>query len=151
MQQTDKYELLTWNDLDNIANDIALWTNSINFIPDCIVAIARGGTFLGTLISYKLNKPIKYIGISSYTESNKQTNVEFTQYADISNFSKILVIDDIIDSGNTIKAFKDVIELNNSNCIFKYATIYATENKKQIVDFYKKIKTYKWIKFPWEA
>ena len=103
------------------------------------------------MLSYKLNIPIRYVGLSSYKETERQNDIIFTQYAEIGNYKNILVVDDIIDSGRTINTIRNIIEMNSCDRQFKCVTIYATENNKTNVDWYKYIKTDKWIAFPWET
>lgn len=146
------YTRVTWQDLEDTVSELAEWVKEQQFNPDCILAVARGGTFLGTMLSYKLNIPIRYVGISSYDKSKKKDNIIFTQYAELNGYKKILVVDDIVDSGRTIDIIKNIIELNSDEREFKYATMCTVGAKKSSIDWFKYTKKDSdWVVFPWEC
>ena len=140
--------VVSWQDIFEFVGKLVLKYK--NNPPDCVLAIARGGVFIGTLLSYKLDIPIKYIGVSSYIGDKKTDNVHFTQHADVTEFKNILVIDDIIDSGDTIQFVKDILE-NSFDKNFEFVTMYAVEGKENNVTWCDKIKRKNdWVEFPWE-
>lgn len=140
--------VVSWQDIFEFVGKLVLKYK--NNPPDCILAVARGGVFIGTLLSYKLDIPIKYIGVSSYIGDKKTDNVHFTQHADVTEFKNILVIDDIIDSGDTIQFVKDILE-NSFDKNFEFVTMYAVEGKENNVTWCDKIKGKNdWVEFPWE-
>jgi hypoxanthine phosphoribosyltransferase len=70
----------------------------------------------------------------------------------INEDSNLLIIDDIFDSGKTIKGIVDKIKSESKNPKIKIATVYykPKNNKTDIVpDFYLK-KTGSWLVFPHE-
>ena len=139
---------ITWQDIFEFVDKLVLKYK--NNPPDCILAIARGGVFIGTLLSYKLDIPVRYVGVSSYIGDKKTDNVHFTQHAEISEFKNILVIDDIIDSGDTIQFVKDVLG-NSFDKHFEFVTMFAVEGKENDIDWYDMIKRKdEWVEFPWE-
>lgn len=140
--------VVSWQDIFEFVGKLVLKYK--NNPPDCILAVARGGVFIGTLLSYKLGIPIRYIGVSSYIGDKKTDNVYFTQHADVNEFKNILVIDDIIDTGDTIQFVKNVLE-NSFDKTFEFVTMYAIEGKENDVAWCDKIKGKNdWVEFPWE-
>lgn len=139
---------VTWENVFEFVDKLAKKYKDKNF--DCILAVARGGVFIGTLLSYKLDIPVRYVGVSSYIGNKKMDNVHFTQHAEISEFKNILVIDDIIDSGDTIQFVKDVLG-NSFDKHFEFVTMFAVEGKENDIDWYDMIKRKdEWVEFPWE-
>ena len=115
-----------------------------NFVPNVIYCALRGGAYMANVISeyYKLavkDKKIMFAAVSSHSytgvhEANNTVNVEgWTLSPDkIKKDDKIMLIDDIYDSGNTI---------NELVTLFLKAGI-SGENIKVIVHDYK-VQTFK--------
>lgn len=86
-----------------------------------ILAISRGGLIPATMISHQTNQTIDVINVFSYTNINRQGDViikPFSAY-DKEIPKKILIVDDLIDSGNTLfevwKYIAKKILINNLN------------------------------------
>lgn len=140
---------VSWSEVFKFVSDLKKFCSDKQF--DCILAVARGGSIIGTLLSYQLNIPIRYVGISSYDGNNKTENMKFTQHAEIGDYKNILVVDDIIDTGDTIRYIKNIIASNSFDKQFTYATTYAVEGMQGDVDYSLAVKAKEdWVIFPWE-
>lgn len=140
---------VSWDEVFKFVSELKNFCSDKQF--DCILAVARGGSIIGTLLSYQLNIPIRYVGISSYDGDKKTNELKFTQHAEIGDYKNILVVDDIIDSGDTINYIKNIIEFNSFDKRFTYATMYAVTDKQDMVGFKIAVKQQnEWIEFPWE-
>lgn len=140
---------VSWSEVFKFVSDLKKFCSGKQF--DCILAIARGGSIIGTLLSYQLNVPIRYVGISSYNGDKKTDEMKFTQHAEIGDYKNILVVDDIVDTGDTINFIKNIIALNSFDRQFTYATMYTVTGKQEMVDFKVAVKQQdEWIEFPWE-
>jgi len=94
---------------------------SSGFIPDVIYVSLRGGAYLGNIISeyFKVvnrrDRPVYYAAVvaRSYTDVRKSEGIriEGWTYAPehLRKGDKILLVDDIFDSGNTINHIADII------------------------------------------
>ena len=138
---------ITWNDILEDSRKLAniLKHNRINF--DCIVCVTRGGMIPATILAHELN--IKYIDtvcISSYQSHQQQDIICLKPINDATKkFSNIVVIDELVDSGNTIKYIKN--QLPNAY----YCSLYVKEQSKNEVDLYiKQFSQDNWLNFPWE-
>lgn len=128
--------------------------------PDDMIALWRGGAPVGVIVHeflyyhglrprHRILKCHSYTGIKS-----RNTEVIFENAEEIFNSivpgSKVLIVDDIFDTGNTAKA---VIEkLNTFGADVRFATVYWKPDQNQTSlkpDFYIK-KTDRWIVFPHE-
>ncbi|MBC8444075.1 hypoxanthine phosphoribosyltransferase [Candidatus Woesearchaeota archaeon] len=129
------------------------------FKPDAMIVLWRGGSNVGMIINeffeYKGENP--YHGIikaKSYTgiEERTKVNVEGSEHIldKISKGDKVLVIDDIFDSGKTVEKIKELVNGKSDNV--KIATLYY-KPKNNITnikpDFYLN-KVDDWIVFPHE-
>ena len=128
--------------------------------PDDMIALWRGGAPVGIIVHeflyYHGFRPRHHIlKCHSYTGiKSRNTEVVFEDADDIFNSivpgSKVLIVDDIFDTGNTAKA---VIEkLREFKADVRFATVYWKPDQNQTAlkpDFFVE-KTSKWIVFPHE-
>ena len=113
-----------------------------------LVAIYRGGLVLGTHLSNKLNAPLSIIDFQSYDGKTKEPI--FIKNAGIED-EEIVIVDDILDTGNTMIKTKQFLEnLQNHNKISGYV-LYRSDKTNE-VDFEVKHVTISdsWVVFPWE-
>ena len=122
-------EFISWNVVDECVLDIAehLIRTEIKF--DGVYGIPRGGTILAVMLSHKLDIP--YI-----------TSLEDIIFTD-ENF---IIIDDIVDTGETLKKYKEQPECRNSY----FVTIHEHEQSSVKPDYSVLYKEDKWIVYPWE-
>ncbi|AUC59636.1 Phosphoribosyltransferase [Cyanobacterium sp. HL-69] len=73
------------------------------------IAIIRGGYYLGDYISRRLNIPLGVIATKSYSDVNhKQQKLTIGEFSWVEKpCGKILLVDDLVDSGVTLKAIKE--------------------------------------------
>lgn len=121
-----------------------------------IVGIARGGLFLANRLSYKLEIPMTPLCWSTRDGDERESNAWIPE--DINNGDKILVVDDIIDSGKTIREiFNDwdssVLEdLKMEN--ISIACLFWNVDQETTPDFFHKTiersNDDSWVNFWWE-
>ncbi len=147
------------DDLVHDAFSLAAQIHDSGFRPDVVLVIWRGGTPIGIVI----HEYLKYKGVETYhgvVKAESYTGIEERieprimhlepLMADFDADSKILLIDDIFDSGCTIKKVREALKEQHSTV--KVATLYYKEANNQtgiIPDFYLR-KTDQWIVFPHE-
>jgi len=119
-----------------------------DFEFDKFLIVLRGGMFLyhglTELNSKYKDKDISFIGISSY-ENNKQKQLFEYFSTNIKTDNKYLILEDIVDTGNTISYLLDNYKIENYKILTYFKSkdiklnncIFAEENEC-------------WIKFPWE-
>jgi hypoxanthine phosphoribosyltransferase len=123
--------------------------------PDITISIAQGGTIPTRILTDLLLKKTQTIttttiNIKSYTniaQTNTQPLLQQPLTTPINN-KKILLIDDISDSGQTLKIAKQHLTTKNPTEI-KTATLYTKPTTQTPPDFTEKT-TNSWIVFPWE-
>jgi len=149
---------LSWQDIENQLDRISNKLITDNFIPDYIIAISRGGLVPGVILSHRLlviRQNFLTWNIYSYTTENKQEIIKadtFNNFSLVEN-KKVLVVDDIIDSGKTIKYIKGLFNLWSSSSDIRFAVLVNKLPTYFISDIvtgsYKELDN-KWIVFPWE-
>ncbi len=115
-----------------------------------IVGIARGGLVPATIISYELGLPLAVVNVSSYDGKVQKGIIgNCSELFDLPNNCKLLIIDDICDSGQTtdwIKKQLSVTEIKHEiGCIF-----IKKQHKGKIRFYGSVVPEDKWIVFPWE-
>ncbi|MDZ7657697.1 phosphoribosyltransferase [Fodinibius sp.] len=119
---------------------------------DAIVGIARGGFPPARLVCDFLNiKTLTAIQIRHYTPGGKaKEEVEITDPIDIDLKGKnVLVVDDVNDSGKTLKVAVDHIKTKGVATV-KTAVLHEKENTSLSADFVGAYQTeWKWLIYQW--
>ena len=121
---------LSWNDIEALVDNLAEQINKMDKKPFYIYGVPRGGAIPAVWLSHKT-------GIDYYQLNSAQ----ISKTADLSH---ILIVDDICDSGETIKKLKE----NFPKC--QTATLYYKETSIDKPDIYGEITGEEWLVFPWE-
>ena len=125
---------------------------------DVVLGIKNGGLNVSWPIAYFFNKLHWDIHISFYEGDQKliEPNIkdyEMDVYKNKLNFNKLLLVDDIVDSGSTLKWFIDNTGLKKG-IDFSMASIHWCEENSPDLEpeFFvnKKLKR-DWIVYPWEV
>ena len=151
MAEYAQFEMPTWTQIHKMLIKQSKKILADHFIPNIIIAITRGGWIPARLLSDLLEvHNVSAIGIKSYSNiSAKMNQPIINQKLKIPiSGKKILLVDDVADSGESMQlAKKHIIKQNNVE--LKIATIYKKYKSKIDPDYYEKtIKN--WIIFPWE-
>ncbi|MDD2781561.1 phosphoribosyltransferase family protein [Sulfuricurvum sp.] len=121
-----------------------------SFQPDTIIAIARGGMTLAHALSMSLNiRNLQSIRVESYDGDTQRENVTILGMCDLSNSKRVLIVDDIVDSGQTLATLIPILTAEYSHCDFKIATLFMKPTALVQPDFFLHEAT-DWIDFFWE-
>lgn len=144
---------VSWHDIESLIRNSNIKEKYGDV--DLIVCVGSGGMVPGVIISKMINKPVVNIGVKSYAINNTQTfkaewyqNFKFKK----SQHKKILVVDDINDSGYT---------LHSVNCYLMsqyftekdvlYLTLYMKPRTIFTADYLQSVDDDTWLSFPWEV
>ena len=148
---------ISWAEIENRTKELYKQL-VMDSMPDLVVGIETGGTNISRILHNWLGLKNQHDSISIHFYEGDKLNYNNLNSFYIPSYEykheKILLIDDIIDSGTTINYF-----LNNSKLIrginLKIATLYWNPNNKYNVvpDYYveKKIQENEYLVFPWEV
>ena len=141
----------SWNQIYNLLIKVSERIQKSLFEPDIIVGISRGGWIPARIISDLLQNP-KLANIATefyYGISKTNPKPIITQPVSVSvEGKKILVVDDVADSGKSLSIINNHLKEKRANEI-KFATIYL-KPQSSIIPHYFQRKTLDWIVFPWE-
>ena len=121
-----EYKKVTWKEVDNVVGFFVDTYNTQQLDCDLILGIPRGGLVLATMLSYRLDLPL-------WTEDMATID------------SKVLVVDDIADTGNTLER----VLKNLSHSITFTMHYHRQSTIEPYVWFYEKMD--EWIVYPWEG
>lgn len=140
------YEMFS-EDVNNLVHQIMSKGDRIDYI----VGIVRGGSIPAVCLSHHLEIPMRNVSWSTFhPEQMKECALDIAE--DVHEGKKILLVDDIVDSGRTIMEL-----LTDWNCKreqIKIASLIYNTSQPVVPDFYARTinrDTYKdWVYFWWE-
>ncbi len=119
---------------------------------DFIVSISRGGLIPGVLLSHNLQIPLRVVEWSTRDTGLKLCPKDIAR--DAARGKSVLVVDDIVDSGITIRELIDSWELEDTPNIKVACVVYNKAQDIVIPDFYYEVidksEDNSWINFWWE-
>ena len=142
--------------IDSITNAV----KSSGWTPDYIVGIVRGGSVPAVFLSHKLKIPVQMI---HWNTRDDGTGNEHNGWIpeDLHNGKNILLVDDIVDGGDTIRELLDDWQESTAGLgdlplqNIKIAAMYYNTAQDVNVDFYHhtidRSFDQRWIHFPWEG
>ena len=138
-------------DVNQLCRDIVL----DNFKPDVIVGLSRGGLTPGVMMSHWLKKPFKPV------KSALRDFPEWEDYLPRKTDKRVLILDDICDSGETLERISKHIKGPRENmplqlqCDVRFASLWWNNEVDFKPHYYvreeAKDTNKLWIIFPWES
>lgn len=120
------------------------------FDPEVILAVARGGLTLGHSLAVALNnRNLFTLNSIHYEDTNKLDTIQIFNVPDLTKYTKILLVDDIIDSGESMVEIKRELLKRYPNLDIKIATVFYKEKALLLPEF--KVKeAHDWVEFFWD-
>jgi uncharacterized protein len=149
----DERENLSWQEFGDASRELARIIAADNFEPDLILSIARGGLFLAASLGYALAVKNLYVMNVEFYDGIGTTldmPVMLPPVPSVVDFSekKVLIADDVADSGRTIELVYTFISGQVSDA--RSAVIYEKPQSLIKCDYVWK-RTDRWINFPWSS
>lgn len=152
MSKSTGFEAPTWDYLYELCIELADRIEETGFKPDVIVGVARGGWIPARLLSDLLSNPnvasIKVEFYKGVAETMDEPVITQDVSIDVKGL-KILVVDDVADTGKSLKLVKEHLERRGAAQV-KVATLYYKPWSIVKPDFYVR-RTRAWIIFPHEV
>jgi hypothetical protein len=138
----------TWEEMRRDVNVLARDIVLNNFDPVVIVGLSRGGLTPGVMLSHWFKKPFKSVA------SALRDFPEWEDYLPRPTDKRVLIVDDICDSGETFHKIKDHLIKNANGVDVRFATLWWNNECNFEPTYYvkeiAKDSTNTWIHFPWE-
>lgn len=146
-------EVLTWEGFGKAARELATAVVDSGFQPDLIMSITRGGMLPAGTISYAMGiKNLHIINVEFYTGVDARLPMPVLlppvpAAVDLSQ-KKVLVIDDVADTGETLRMVRDFCATHVAET--RTAVLYEKSQSVVKCDYVWK-RTDEWISFPWSS
>jgi len=150
---SDEREIMDWSLYGSAIRELAVTIADDGFEPDIILAIARGGLFAAGSLGYALGvKNLYVMNLEFYTGVDERLDVPVMLPPYLDKFdmtdAKILVADDVADTGHTLKAVHEFCEEVVAES--RTAVLYEKSHSLVKCDYVWK-RTDQWINFPWSS
>lgn len=141
-------EYISQEKIDCYINELYNKINKNNY--DIVIGIEKGGLNISIPLAKKMNVKHESIKISYYNDKDElQENPIIDINHNIFKENKnILIIDDLVDSGSTLKKIKEI--LKQYDCKFSFGVLYITKRFENEIDYWCEYKPDCWLVFPWE-
>lgn len=141
---------MTYYGYDEFIEDMKLLLKQAKaYRPDAIISVARGGLSIGQFLAEGLDLRSLYSINSIHYEGDKKLDyIKVYNLPDLDGAKKVLVVDDIVDSGDTMKEIVRVLKENNPGRDFKVMTLFQKESADYKADYWVK-ESNDWIDFFW--
>jgi xanthine phosphoribosyltransferase len=121
-----------------------------DYEPDVLLAVARGGLTLAHLMAQAMDMRNLYTLNSVHYEGElKLDTFNVFNIPDVSHAKRVLIIDDIVDSGETMEEILKILKEKFPNVEFKLATLFYKKTAVLQPDYTVREAT-QWIDFFWE-
>ena len=129
--------------------DTKILTQKIDWEFDAIIAIARGGLSLAQLLGeYYDLRAVYSINTIGYNDTQKLDDVKVFNLPQLQDAKSVLIVDDIVDSGDTLIEVLKVLNEAYPHVTFKTASLFYKKSAKIAPDWY--VQEAKiWIEFFW--
>ena len=146
-------EILTWEGFGVASRELAQTIADDGYEPEIIIAVARGGLVAAGALSYALGVKLSdAINVESYTDvhTTLPDPILLEPMLDVASISgrKLLVVDDVADSGRTMKLVLEI--LREQGAEVRSAVLYE-KSVSVVKPDYTWRHTDEWIVFPWSA
>jgi hypoxanthine phosphoribosyltransferase len=151
---TDSFEckIAEWNQLQRTAESVTRDVINSDFSPTAVVGVARGGWIPARCVADFLEiDNLTSIKIDHYqgTKEKQNAEIQFNTRLDAIQGEKVLVVDDIVDTGKTLsEAIKDIQDSGAEKT--KSCTLHSLPKSDIKPDFVgKRFEDFYWIIYPW--
>jgi hypoxanthine phosphoribosyltransferase len=142
---------MNWNRFYALSREVARKIKLSGYKPDVIIGLARGGWILSRVLCDFLgvrdlfSVKVEHWGITASPDG--EARVKYPLSLDLSG-RKVLVVDDITDTGESMKkAVEHVKALGPAE--IRTAALRHIEGSKFIPDYYGEEIEWRWVIFPW--
>jgi hypothetical protein len=144
---------MTWDDLGRGTRELAETIAADGYVPDMVLAIARGGLLVAAALGYALDvKNTFTMNVEFYTGVDERLEIPMIlppvpELVDLEE-ARVLVADDVADTGRTLLLVKEFCagKVGEVRC----AVLYEKPQSEVRCEYVWR-RTDLWIDFPWSA
>lgn len=145
--------MLTWQAFGVAGRELAEQVAASGFVPDVVMAVARGGLFIAGTLGYDLDvKNLHVVNVEFYTGVDERLDMPVMlppvpTAVDLAG-ARVLIADDVADTGETLKLVRDFCADHVAEA--RIAVVYEKPRSIVTCDYVWR-RTDRWITFPWSA
>jgi uncharacterized protein len=144
-----EFRYISWPEYGNLAEALAEKVRSRGERFDLVIGIARGGLPVAMVVSDHLGVRIDFINVKSYGGiAQRSTPRILSTLTEGINGKNILVVDDLVDQGDTMEMVKKHLSGQNPR-LLQAAVLFKKPWSKIEPDYYLEVVD-KWVVFPFE-
>jgi len=150
-----KKKFYSWTDVEKMCTQLITQLYDSSWTPDYIVGVTRGGNVPATILSNMTGIRCEAVKVALRDgETGKSGDSIDWMAQDANEGKKILVVDDINDTGATFQWISDDWKLNGQDNV-RFATLTENEssnfgNVEYYCDTVNKAEEDVWLVYPWE-
>ena len=152
MDQGMLCELVTWDQVRELARNLAFRIRKNGFEPDIIVALGRGGWVPGRLLSdYLGNLNLTEFKVEHYegTEKRPVARIRYPLKAELTGQS-VLVVDDVTDTGDSFEVALEHIRTRGEPDQIRTLVLHHKTVSQYVPDYCGQTVTeWRWLIYPW--
>jgi len=139
----------TYYPYEEYKQDLKTLIEKIDQPFDAILGIARGGLSMAQMLGeyYNLRK-VYAINTIGYDDTEKKDSIEVFNIPDLKSAKQVLILDDIVDSGDTLVEVLKVLNEKYPTVTFLTASLFYKKTAKIAPTWYVKVPK-DWIEFFW--
>ncbi|MEM2021845.1 MAG: phosphoribosyltransferase [Zestosphaera sp.] len=147
-------KLVSWSEIVHWARDLSRRVDESGYRPDVVVAIARGGFVPARLVcDFLMIENLISLQSQHWTEAAKAEEravIKYPYKLDL-NGGKVLIVDDIVDTGDSVLLAKDYIRKNWNVSDVRVAVLqWISPVAKFKPDYYSvEVREWIWFQYPW--
>lgn len=130
--------------------DMKELVKQIDFNPDGIVAISRGGLTIAHFLGIALDLRRVYTINASSFFNKVQQEIKISNIPELEGNQRILIVDEIVDSGTSMEKVCTILKTIHPSIDFKTACIYHKPTAKFKPDYILR-EAKNWVEFFWEV
>jgi hypoxanthine phosphoribosyltransferase len=144
---------MTWESVGTAVDELAAQVQAAEFMPDAVLALARGGLPAGGALAYALGvKTMATLNVEFYTGVDERLDepLLLPPVPDLTvlRTERLLIVDDVADTGRTLALARDFCAEHVADV--RTAVLYEKPHSVVRADFVWR-RTDKWINFPWST
>jgi uncharacterized protein len=145
---------ISWTDYHQKIEQLALQIAESGWQFEQVLCLARGGLRIGDIFSRFFHKPLAILSVSSYSEKNERDKLKFGASITMTTEclqQPLLLVDDLVDSGETLKAALSWLDRYQSKSEVRTAVIWYKACSIFTPDYYVEyLPDNPWIHQPFE-
>jgi len=146
-----KCEIMDWNKFYELSKQVVNKINESEYKPDLVIGLARGGWVLARIlcdfigVKDLVSLKVEHWGITATVDGKAKLKYPFN--IDLTG-KRVLVVDDITDTGESMRIAVDYVRSLNPQEI-KTAALRHIRGSKFVPDHYAEEIAWRWVIFPW--